>query len=70
MAQHIVVNVYEIDGIPVAVAAQSFPVAACKFRTYDGANTSLYGIIETQVTGVPKKFAVVQNVAALATLAG
>jgi hypothetical protein len=73
MAQAISINVYNIDGNAVPVVRRGFPVAQSGFRPFvqnaDGANASLYGIIETSVFGRPQKFGVVETVAQLVTAA-
>jgi hypothetical protein len=68
MAQIIAINVYEVNGVPVkTVESLGFASASIATRPYNGSSTSLYGIIQSSVTG--KEYSTVETVAQLTTLA-
>lgn len=58
MAQAIVVNAYEINGRPCAVAPQGIPVAGSRYVPYKRGNSSLYGVVLYK----GKSFATVETV--------
>lgn len=71
MAQIFLVNVYEIDQVvPATIAKVGFPSAQCKLSAYNGANSSLYGLVTFPVSSpVSKTYATVETQAQLQTLA-
>ena len=67
-------NVYQINRVAVSPVKYGFGANSFVARPYvqgvDGTNTALYGIIEADMSGIRREYAVVETVAAIVAAAG